>query len=38
MFLLPFAALAMASCSSSEDSLVQPQPELNTELKIFPSV
>ena len=38
MFLLPFAALAMASCSSSEDSLAQPQPELNTELKIFPSV
>lgn len=38
MYLLPFAALAMASCSSSEDAAVQSPVAQNNEVKIFPQV
>lgn len=37
MYLLPFAALAMASCSSSEDAAQNVQPP-SQELKFFPAV
>ena len=37
MFLLPFAALAMASCSSSEDAAQSPVAQ-NNEVKLFPQV
>ena len=38
MYLLPFAALAMASCSSSEDAAIQSPAAQNQEVKLFPQV
>lgn len=37
LYLLPFAALAMASCSNSDDVIVS-SPVQNAEVKIFPQV
>ena len=38
MFLLPFAALAMASCTNNEDAVVQSSALENQAVKIFPQV